>query len=156
MIERCFSPRWKRLHPTYINCRLHEDWKTYSRFKEWFDENYVEGYDLDKDLLSQGTKIYSPQTCVFLPPEINKVILCKGKNNGLKMGVYKYRDKYGAILNMGYTRNLGLFDTEDEAHDAYVRAKRKHIKTVAKYYYSQGAIKKSTYEALLNYQIPEY
>lgn len=156
MLERSASPRWKRLYPTYADCSVCEEWKVYSRFKEWFDENYVEGYDLDKDLLAQGTKVYSPHTCVFLPPEINKMILCKGKDNGFKIGVYKYRERYRAIINMGYTRNLGLFDTEDEAHEAYVAAKKKHIKATALYYYSRGEISQRIYEALLNYSIPEY
>jgi hypothetical protein len=125
-------------------------------FKKWFDVNYIEGYDLDKDLLSTGIKIYSPQTCVFLPPEINKIISCKGRNNGLKVGVYKYRERYRAAINMGYTRNLGLYDTEDEAHMAYAEAKKKHIKNTAKYYFSRGEISQKVFDALLNYSIPEY
>lgn len=156
MLERCNSERWKRLYPTYADCSVCEEWKTYSRFKEWFDENYIEGYDLDKDLFSQGSKIYSPQTCVFLPPEINKILLCKGRNNGLKLGVCRYRTKYRAVINTGYTRNLGLFNTEDEAHEAYVAAKKKHIRVTAKYCYSRGEISKKVYDALLNYQIPQY
>lgn len=156
MIERCFSQRWKQLHPTYADCSMWEGWKNYSVFKKWFDENYVKGYDLDKDLLSRGAKVYSPETCVFLPPEINRAILCKGKNNGLKIGVRKYKDRYKAYINMGYTRDLGMFDTEDDAHDAYVIAKRRHIKTLAKYYFSRGGINQKIYDALLNFPIPEY
>lgn len=42
----------------------------YSNFRIWFDEHYVpyknNQIDLDKDLLVQGNKVYSPETCVFL------------------------------------------------------------------------------------------
>lgn len=156
MLERCCSQRWKKRFPTYSNCAVCEEWKTFSCFREWFNQNYIEGYDLDKDLFSQGSGLYSPSTCVFLPQEINKAILRHGKDNGLKLGVHKSGERFKAIINVGYKINLGVFDTEDDAHEAYVIAKRRHIKTLAKVYLSRGEINQRVYDALLICPIPEY
>lgn len=157
MLERCYSPRWKSLYPTYKNCTVCEDWKTYSQFEKWFNENYIVGYDLDKDLFSEGEPIYSPSTCTFLPPEINKLIHKAKRGNGLKLGVSMAWGKYKSSINAGgYTRHLGLFDSEDEAHEAYVKARLKHIARVADYYYNKKEISRRVYEALLNIQISTY
>ena len=51
MIERCYSKKSHKKRPTYIGCKVHKEWLYFSNFKKWFDENYIEGYELDKDIL---------------------------------------------------------------------------------------------------------
>ena len=76
IIERCYS---KKLHdrcPTYTDCYVSDDFKDYSKWRKWYD-NYQykhDGWQLDKDLLVKGNKIYSSETCVFLPHIINSVL----------------------------------------------------------------------------------
>lgn len=41
-----------------------EEWHYYSNFKKWFDENYIDGYEVDKDI--KGGNIYSPENCIFV------------------------------------------------------------------------------------------
>lgn len=48
-----------------------EEWKIYSNFKKWFDENYIDGYDIDKDI--NGGKIYSPDNCIFVSRKDNSI-----------------------------------------------------------------------------------
>ena len=158
MLERCYSARWKRLYPTYEDCVVCEDWKTYSQFKRWFDENYIVGYDLDKDLFSKGEKIYSPEYCTFLPPQINKMLISNYRKNGRKVGVYKSsKNRYVATINTNKKLiHLGCFVNEDDAHFAYVKARREYIKSVAKEFYYSGKISRKVYEALLDFNIPEY
>ena len=48
-------------------CSVCEEWKHFSNFKKWFDENYIEGFDIDKDILIKGNKVYSPEACSFVP-----------------------------------------------------------------------------------------
>lgn len=157
MFQRCYSPKWLKRYPSYANCRVCEEWKLFSQFRKWYNENYEEGYDLDKDLFSGEELIYSPQTCVFLPPEINKLIHRGNYSGELKLGVTKEFGKYRAAINT-YSRklHLGLFDSEDEAHKAFVKARRANIKNTADYYYNTKQIGTRVYKALLNIQIPEY
>jgi hypothetical protein len=76
MLERCYSERWHKSKPTYIGCKVCEDWHNYQVFAKWYFENHPQDggdYHLDKDLGCYGMngKIYSPETCIFVPPEIN-------------------------------------------------------------------------------------
>ena len=71
MLERCYSSKYHKTQPTYIGCRVCDDWKTLSKFKQWFDINYVEGFQLDKDIIDQTNKEYSPTNCMFVPKSIN-------------------------------------------------------------------------------------
>lgn len=80
MLQRCYDPQYKIDHPTYVGVGCCEDWKDYQNFAKWFytTSNFHSGFELDKDLLVQGNKIYSPETCCFLPSEINKTLSTKG------------------------------------------------------------------------------
>ena len=57
MAKRCYNP----LHISYKSygakgAKVCEEWFLYSNFKKWYDENHIEGYQLDKDKLSKGEK----------------------------------------------------------------------------------------------------
>lgn len=65
--------------PTYEGCTVCDEWLYFSNFKKWFDENYIEGFQLDKDIIIRGNKVYSPQTCCFVPKEINIISKIKVK-----------------------------------------------------------------------------
>lgn len=67
MIRRCYR------NPTtaYENATVSEDWQDFSKFFEWAKDRYVEGYHIDKDILSKGAKHYSASTCIFVKPEVN-------------------------------------------------------------------------------------
>ena len=67
MMNRCYSKKYHSKFPTYQNCSVCNEWTYLSNFKRWFDENYVDGYVLDKDILVKGNKVYSPETCCFVP-----------------------------------------------------------------------------------------
>lgn len=73
MIARCYRKKLKDRYPTYAECYCTEEWKNYQNFCEFYtkDKWRRKGWQLDKDLLVLGNKIYSPETCVFLPPELN-------------------------------------------------------------------------------------
>lgn len=153
MMSRCYSDSYRKNFKSYIGCEVSECWHLFSNFKEWFEKNYVEGWQLDKDILVKGNKIYSPDTCCFVPNEIN-LMLTNGKRARGKypIGVSKHYNKFTSYCRVGDVRKcLGQFDTPSEAFFAYKKAKETHIRQIADKWKNQ--LEPKVYEALYNYQV---
>lgn len=152
MLERCYSDKYHQKEPAYIGCSVCDDWIRFSNFKRWFDKNYVDGYQLDKDILVKGNKVYSPDTCCFVPREINAILqLSKYRlNSGI---TFNKKGDYAVHVNM-YNKKvfLGTFDTIEKARDAYVSAKRDYLYELADKYYSLKMIPEKIYNAIINYE----
>lgn len=76
MLHRCYDHRYQKRAPTYKGCSVDKDWHNFQNFAKWFDDNYIEGYQLDKDIKVKGNKIYSPDTCLFVSPQENTEASC--------------------------------------------------------------------------------
>ena len=73
MLSRCYGEKELNNRPSYKGCSVCDEWLLFSNFKKWFDDptnGYQNGYCLDKDILIKGNKVYSPNTCCFVPNEI--------------------------------------------------------------------------------------
>ena len=156
MIFRCYSKKCKIIHPTYLDCYTCKEWHLFSNFKIWFLCNYIEGYELDKDILIKGNKLYSPDTCCFVPNEINALFTKRQNGRGdLPIGVSysPKKDKYISYVNNGFGNrtHLGTFSNPEEAFAAYKKAKEEWIKEVANKW--RDKLKPNVYEALMNYQV---
>lgn len=79
MLKRCYSPKWLEKYPTYVGCSVCPEWLYFGDFKQWFDAKYIEGYVLDKDIKIEGNKIYSPNTCLFVPVYYNSLQSCMSR-----------------------------------------------------------------------------
>ena len=158
MIRRCYSEYHKQHGPTYKGCSVCEEWRYLSNFKRWFDRNYKEGCHLDKDILVQGNKVYSPDTCCFVPQYVNSLLTDhRGARGKYKIGVTKSGTGYSASVSCGgKEQHLGTFNTEDEAFAAYVKAKKEAIRVTAQRALNEGLIDERIYNALLKYEIKEY
>lgn len=155
MLERCYGNRER--NKSYEKCWVSEKWRFLSGYKEWFEENYVDGFVLDKDILVPGNKMYSPSTCLFVPLEINELFVSTGNNKqGLPRGVFysKRLGKYCAqVSKKGIsTKHIGVYNTPYEARLAYIEEKTKHIKSIAYKYYQRGAITEKIYQAIINHK----
>lgn len=153
MLYRCYYKKFHERENTYSDCYVCEEWKYLSNFKKWFDENYIEGCELDKDLLSNGNKIYSPQTCCFLPKEINTIFTNIKKNKSkYGIGVYKKGDIFYAAINKNtYNNYIGSFDNADDARKAYNIERKNYIIETANKYHDDGIINERIYNALIRY-----
>ena len=157
MHQRCYDSNYQEKYTTYKNCRVCKEWNDYNEFGKWFDENYyeIEGQRmaLDKDILKKGNKVYSPDTCVFVPSSINNLFVKRDKSRGeLPIGVSKKGNKFVAQLNKDNERiYLGLYSTAEEAFQVYKKAKEAYIKEVAEEY--KDKIPYRLYEALINYEV---
>lgn len=155
MLLRCYSETTRHKFPTYVDVTVCEEWHKFSNFKKWFDENYVDGYALDKDIIIKGNKVYSPETCCFVPREINTIFT---KNNSMRgdlpIGVKHNNKKFSASFGKrGRECFIGTFETPLEAFLAYKEAKEAHIKEIATEYYSGGKITKRVYDALMRWHV---
>ena len=99
----------------------------FQNFAKWAEENFIEGYELDKDLLVPGNKKYSPETCVYIPQRLNSFLTnIKSDNTSGYVGVSKKSDrtKWAANIKIeGKTTHLGMFTTAEEASIAYQEAR---------------------------------
>lgn len=157
MLYRCYHPTQAKHSKSYKDVFVCDEWLRLSNFKEWFEnpENgYREGYQLDKDLLVKGNKVYSPDTCCFLPSEINSIIKLGNNRGKYPIGVIKIKQgrnkPYRADIK---NRTIGYYATPEEAFFAYKKEKEKDIKDVATKYFNENKITKKVYEALMNFNI---
>lgn len=125
MLHRAYSDKYKITNPTYTGVEVHQDWHIFSNFLNWFQANYVPGYDLDKDILVDGNKIYNPEACLFVPQYINSFLtLHNAKRGVLPIGVSAKSGKYESrISGSKHRKHLGYFDTPALAHKAWQKAK---------------------------------
>ena len=127
MITRCYSKKYQENQPTYKGVEVCKEWHNYQIFSEWFDENYIDGFCLDKDLLSKEKKIYSPLTCIFIPSSLNNFIANNRRTNTSGCtGVYfvKSIKKWKASIKIGENQKLlGHFDSMKSASTAYKTAR---------------------------------
>jgi len=162
MLERCYGNKTK-INTTYIDCFVCDEWHNYQNFAKWYEENIYQINDeimeLDKDILYKGNKIYNPESCIFVPHNINCLFIkCNTTRGSYPIGVslHKQADKYIAKCKMNvFDKNkceyLGLFNTPEEAFEAYKNYKEKIIKKVANKYKDKIPLK--LYNALINYQV---
>ena len=132
-MQRCYDPKSLATKPTYIGCAVHQEWHKYSEFQKWFAEHYKEGWQLDKDLLFVGNKLYGPDTCVFVPKWLNTFIIDSAKSRGQwPIGVcwHKASNKFTAYCGDPFRHvkvHLGLFSTPEEANSAWRAYKLKRV-----------------------------
>lgn len=136
MLHRC-TPDYHLRVPSYKGVTCCDEWRRFSAFKDWFDQQqYQIGMQLDKDIRVPGNTVYSPDTCVFLTPRLNTVVAMPIARRGLwPFGVTNSYHRYYAAINdvrLGYKDKrvmLGSFDTPEEAHRAWQKAKIDQIET---------------------------
>lgn len=137
ILNRCYNEKERGKYPTYQNVVVCDEWFYFSNFKKWYDENYrwdlvAMGIrlDLDKDLLSGDSKIYSPKTCCFIPHKINGFMTNKRSSNtsgytGVSWN--KKSNKWQVRIRRfidGKLVNLGSYVNIEDANKMYVKERK--------------------------------
>lgn len=140
MIRRCYCEAFHENQPTYKDCKISPDWKYFCSFHSWMERQNWGGKELDKDLIGDG-KLYSPKTCCFVERWLNMLFTDHGLARGeWPIGVcwLEERRKFSSKLKIhGKTKNLGRFDTAEEAHTVYKIAKLQYVEDCMKNYLDQ-------------------
>jgi len=127
MLKRCYG---KTDEKAYRGCYVSENFKSYSYFYEWCQLQYGfnnPGWQLDKDILIYGNKMYGEDTCIFIPNELNALFTGYGcEVYDLPIGVTYHKDtgKFQVVVRInGKNKYIGLFVNKDDAVNAYMREK---------------------------------
>lgn len=156
MIRRCYDEKLKERYSAYYgDCCVCDEWHNFQNFARWWNENIyrvgTERMHLDKDILFDGNRMYSPNTCVISPQRINMLFLKKPNKYNLPNGIKpsskgRYESKYNG-------KHLGVFDSIEDAVMAHDIAKSEALIQIANEY--KDKIPNNLYEALINWK-PDY
>ena len=137
MLCRCYSAKYQERCPTYEGCTVSEEWERFSNFRAWMMEQDWENKQLDKDLLFEGNKAYSDETCVFVTGMVNNFTIDSGAVRGEWMiGVHWHKGsgKFKSQCSNPFTKkqeHLGLFICDEEAHQKWLKRKLELAKELA-------------------------
>lgn len=161
MLLRCYS---KNQMETYEGCTVSDKFKSYTFFYKWCNnqagfnikDEQSRCWHLDKDLLVKGNKLYSEDTCVFIPQRINALLTKRQNLRGehpIGTSLNRKSGKFQANCKNGDGRliYLGLHTTPKEAFLVYKTFKESLIKEVANRYKEQ--LDQRAYKALMEYQV---
>lgn len=154
-MKKAYNENYKLTKPSYKDCTVVAEWHNFQVFAKWYYKNYnpeiMQKWHLDKDILVKGNKHYSPETCCFVPCEINGLFIKSEKTRGkYPIGIARANKKGGYQVNAN-GKYIGTFPTIEEAFQAYKTAKEVRIKEVAEKW--KHLIEPKVYQALINYQV---
>ena len=161
MIRRCYSDVYHKNRPAYDDVTVQESWLTFSNFKKDIESlpfsDYCEKhkYEFDKDILSDGSRMYKLETISFVPREINSAFI-----KDIRFGNYKgwYINTQGSFapsvvgVMEAYRKKLGFktaYRTSEEALNVYKTCKKLQLQDLAEKY--KGMIDVRVYNKLINY-----
>lgn len=160
MLQRCYSVKCQERHQSYIGCSVSDEWIYFSNFKRWFDENYIEGYALDKDILVPGNKIYSKYTCTFVPQYLNNLLTDSARSRtDMPIGVRiqkirpdnrRLSETYQAQCSDGYKKKITKsFKTLEDAVKWYSETKKQVVRNQIERAKADGFNNEAVFQALL-------
>lgn len=166
-LRRRYDEKFQERQPTYKGCTA--DVGVFDIFANFIpmirrlrkEYNFPKDMKLrlDKDILKKGNKHYSEENCVLIPQALNSLFTKRGGSRGeLPIGVtYNISHKqYQAQMSKNNShKNLGYFNTPEEAFNVYKIAKEQYIKQIADDYVEKGWITKDSrlYKALYRYEV---
>lgn len=150
MFERAY--KMDKTRPGYKDVSVCDEWFVFTNFDKWFNDNYIEGFVLDKDLVKQGNKVYCPEFCRFIPQKINTILSVSSRSKRqslLGVHIRKSDARISAKRSGSRGSHLGYFSTVEDAHFAWLYDKYKSINAAAEEYRNDTRYLKDVYTALI-------
>lgn len=126
----------QKREPTYIgSINKFECWNDFISWSKYQVGYSNRDYQLDSDVLKIGSKIYSEETCLFIPSRLNKFLQHRSRpNSDLPTGLFICKSTPNLIQCKisswfdGGTKFLGCYklDEIELATEAYLKEKNRH------------------------------
>lgn len=115
ILRKCYQ---KHTSSRYV---VAKEWYQFTNFRFWMEQQSWENKQLSIEALSPWNKVYSPDTCVFVYPEIITLFRYQWVKSGeYPSGVCFHQNKFRARGRVeGRIVELGYYDTPEEASKAY-------------------------------------
>lgn len=166
MLERVYSDKHSQPQSTYFNTKVGEIWHSCQNFSEWVEGNRFsnlrdfngEMYQLDKDILIPKNKTYSPDTCCFVPRELNTFFRNSYKSGEYgTLGVHKRGKGFRSFCRNPFTgKNMISVQrgSKEEAQEDYIKNKTHVAKLLSDKW--DGKVEERVVEVLRNFSFKEY
>lgn len=150
--------------PCYVGCTMSESFKNFQYFASWCNgqigyaarDERGRRFCLDKDIVVPGNKLYSEDTCVFVPSALNLFFTNRKKSQGEYLpGVcwHKRDSVFTSQCNNGESKlvHLGYFRNELDAYNEYKKFKEALARSLAVKW--SGMVDARVVEVLNNYTV---
>lgn len=136
ILRKVYDNKFLKRNSSYLGTTICSEWKYFSAFKRWVDSQPNRNWfncHLDKDLISDKRKHYSPETCVFISKSLNNFLTDRRNDRGefflgvnWKPKINKYEAKCNNPFEPKANRYIGVFSNELEAHKAWQAKKHEY------------------------------
>lgn len=139
MLQRCYDDKLQQKQKSYIGCSVSDAFLSYTFFYDLcglefgFNAKDEDGksWQLDKDLLIRGNKVYSENTCCFLPAKLNMLLQsgsCRPDPKSCGVVLTSCSTYQAQCSVNGKAVYLGTFKTQEAAYETYKKFKEGLIK----------------------------
>lgn len=168
ILKRVYWDKENIRNRAYVGVTVAEEWLNFQNFCEWaltqrgynYKDEDGKAWNIDKDILVEFNSEYNPDACVFVPNVVNSFFSMKEGGKFL-LGVEEIKPRR-SHFKTGYisrcsnpltksSEYLGFYDTQEEAHEVYVKRKNEIARDLAKHY--EGVVDDRVIEALNNFDI---
>lgn len=159
MICRGYSEKYKAKKPTYKDVSVCSDWHNFQNFAKWAvnRDDYLEEWEIDKDILIASNRIYSPESCCFVPRIINCAIRSSALKDKTKIPfrISGGQKQYKVFITLDNSVKKALYFKDiEQAHSAVVEFKTKRVKELAEQFKQQ--LNSEVYLKLSNFVFEDY
>ena len=124
MVKRAFSKKFQMKNKTYCGVSVCDEWRSFMAFREWWLDNHVDGWWIDKDLITDNRE-YSPENCIYVPAWLNNFTIGRNSARG-KYPIGATYDRSNGVFRAlcsnpvtGKPSTIGIFKTPEAAHLAW-------------------------------------
>lgn len=153
MLQRCYETNTINNLSYKNRIKVCEEWECFQNFVPWFNKNYnfetMNKWELDKDILCPKCNLYSPETCLFLPREINSRMCKTIQKIGQLVGTRETKYfRFQSVALFGDSIRRKNYASAEDAHNSWLEVRKYTFTKLAEKY--KDSLDYRGYQALMN------